>query len=104
MPIEKCRVCGGAYQWSWTEAFDKFGFGDGDGQIETHQVQEMLEAAGYAVNADTWGWHNHVINSIKQDDAELIPDDDPTVTVGYDDPRTYLPDKIVDLLDEKLPD
>ena len=104
MPIDECHVCGGVYQWRWTEAFEKFGFDDGDGQIETHQVQEVLEAAGYDVNADTWGWHNYVINSIKQGDAELMPGEDPSVTVGYDDPRTYLPDKIVDLLDEKLPD
>ena len=104
MPIDECRVCGGAYQWRWTEAFEKFGFGDGDGQIETCQVQEVLEAAGYAVQVDDWGLHNCVIVSIKQDDTEHIPHEDPTVTFGYDDPRTYLPDKIVDLLDGKLPD
>ena len=76
MPITKCLNCGSNYQWDWEEAFDKFGFGDGDGQIETYRVQEVLQSAGYEVESDQWGLHNIVIDSIKKNGLELMPDED----------------------------
>ncbi len=100
MAISKCEICGGDYHWFWEEAFDKFGFGDGDGQIETETVAAALEQAGYAVEYNEWGLHNTVIVSIRKDGIEQIPD---TVPVGYDDPRKYLPRKIVKLLDKAFP-
>ena len=100
MAISKCNICGGDYHWFWEEAFDKFGFGDGDGQIETETVATALEQAGYAVEQSEWGFHNTVIASIRKDGIEQIPE---TASVGYDDPRKYLPRKIVRLLDKAFP-
>jgi len=102
MPITKCLNCGNKYQWNWEEAFDKFGFGDGDGQIETYRVQEVLQSAGYEVESDQWGLHNIVIDSIKKDGLELMPDEDTGFAIGYDCPRKYLPKEIINLLDEEL--
>ena len=102
MPTTECDRCGGDLAWSWTEAFDKFGFLDGDGQTETWQVENVLCDAGYHVTVEGWGMHNTVIVSIKKDDVELIPRDDANVCFGYDDPRGYLPAEIVDLLDKTI--
>ena len=104
MPIDECYCCGQDYIWSWTEAFDKFGFGDGDSQIETNQVADALKEAGYETEQRMWGMHNEIITSIKRDGKELLPVNDPKFRLGYDDPREYLPKDIIELLDEKLPD
>jgi hypothetical protein len=104
MPSTECYCCGGTHNWSWTDAFAKFGFNDGDGQIETSEVESVLSDAGYEVRAQGWGLRNTVIVSIMKDGVELIPHDDPNVKFGYDDPREYLPDSIVQLLDTALPD
>lgn len=95
-----CENCDHTYHWCWEEAFDKFGFGDGDGQIETWRVRAALEKAGYVVDELEWGLHNTIIYSIRKDGIQLI---DVEVNVGYDDPRRYLPAEIVTLLDEAFP-
>lgn len=100
MATSICNICGGDYHWFWEEAFDKFGFGDGDGQIETETVTTALEQAGYATEQSEWGFHNTVIASIRKDGIEQIPE---TASIGYDDPRKYLPRKIVRLLDKTFP-
>jgi len=100
MVCTTCNTCGGEYHWDWTQAFNKFGFGDGDSQVETHQVVDALGKLGYQANAEHWGFHNTIINSIKKGGRELIPD---SVTPGYDNPREYLPEKLIKLLDEALP-
>jgi hypothetical protein len=100
MPSCTCQTCGGQYHWNWEQAFDKFGFGDGDGQRETCTVVQVLETAGYVVESSEWGLHNEVIDSIKKDGVEQIPE---SATLGYDNPRGYLPAAIITLLDEKLP-
>ena len=83
--------------WSWEEAFDKFGFDDGDGAVMTDVVVAVLQDAGYSVTAEPWGSHNVIIFSIKDaSGAELIPKD---IQIGYDEPRDYLPDVIITLLD-----
>lgn len=64
MPSSECDCCGGTYNWFWTEAFDKFGFNDGDGQVETWNVESVLTEAGYDVTVTGWGMHNTVITSI----------------------------------------
>ena len=103
MPITECDNCGGAYEWRWEEAFEKFGFNDGDGQVETWQVESVLVEAGYTVKVIEWGLHNTIIQSIKKDGFEYMPlECELNFTVGYDDPRDYLPTQIVQLLDEKL--
>jgi hypothetical protein len=104
MPQSECDYCRGTYDWSWTEAFEKFGFGDGDAQVETWQVEAVLADAGYEVTVQGWGMHNTVITSIRKDGTEFIPQNDPDVRFGYDDPRGYLPSVIVELLDKALPD
>ena len=103
MPRTECDNCGGPYYWRWEEAFAKFGFRDGDGQVETWQVEQVLTEAGYNVTVEGWGMHNTVITSIKKEGREYIPHDDPAIRFGYDDPRNYLPDQIVQLLDQALP-
>ena len=101
MPITPCSNCGSDYHWLWEEAFDKFGFNDGDGQVETDTVIAALAEAGYVAEAHPWGWHNVVIHSIKdRDGRELIP---ATITLGYDHPRGYLPRAVIDVLDAALP-
>ena len=86
--------------WAWEEAFDKFGFGDGDGLVMTWDVAAALEHAGYTVECDEWGMHNTVIVSIKKDDKELISK---SADLAYDDPRQNLPADIVQLLDNQFP-
>lgn len=100
MPNSPCDTCGHSYHWRWEEAFDKFGFGDGDGQRETCTVVAVLEKAGYIVETSELGLHNEIIDSIKKDGVEQIPYGTET---GHDDPRQYLPAAIVTLLDAKLP-
>lgn len=83
--------------WTWEEAFDKFGFEDGDGPVMTDVVEAVLTDGGYTVIAEAWGMHNVVIQSIKDaGGAELIPSD---IEHGYDDARDYLPNAIISLLD-----
>lgn len=103
MPVTICDVCGGEFEWCWEEAFYKSGFNDGDGQIETWQVEAVLAEAGYEVTVNEWGVHNTVIVSIRKEGKELIPYEDRDMTFGYDDPREYLPAEIVGLLNENLP-
>jgi hypothetical protein len=98
-----CDNCGGTLHWDWTEAFAKFGFNDGDGQVETWQVEAVLSEAGYETTVEGWGMHNTVIISIRKDGAEQIPYDNPDYTFGYSNPRKFFPDELVSLLDGKLP-
>jgi hypothetical protein len=49
MPQANCPTCNTDHDWSWDEAFNKFGFGDGDGLVMTNQVADALRAAGYTV-------------------------------------------------------
>jgi hypothetical protein len=100
MPISVCCTCGGTIQWNWEEAFCKFGFLDGDGQIETQNIADALTEAGYEVIIQEWGMHNTIITHIKKFELEQIPDD---VKLGYDNPREYLPAEIVELLDKLFP-
>ena len=104
MPKSECDYCGSSdYYWNWEEAFDKFGFNDGDGQVETWTVEGVLVKAGYEVEVNGWGMHNTVIVSIKREGKELISLDDPEVQFGYDGPREYLSEEVVELLDKGLP-
>jgi hypothetical protein len=96
MNCSRCEHCGATHHWSWQEAFDKFGFDDGDGMVMTGTVVAALEAAGYAVEAAPWGLHNVTITSIKRRGRELIP---ATAKAGYDDPRDYLPKAVIKVLD-----
>ena len=94
-----CDCCGASHEWQWEEAFDKFGFNDGDGLVMTSTVADALRAAGYTVEETHWVLHNVLITSIKRGEDEAIP---VNTTIGYDDPREYLPTDIVDLLDRSF--
>lgn len=100
MPISECSTCGGQIQWHWEEAFCKFGFMDGDGDVETDNVADTLREAGYDVITQEWGMHNTIITHIRKFELEQIPDE---VKLGYDNPRAYLPKEIVELLDKEFP-
>ena len=100
MPVTKCPHCFGDYYWSWEDAFLKFGFGDGEAVVMTQAVAEVLRKAGYAVNVVPWGLHNVVIDSILKGGIELIPMQ--RIRFGYDEPRDYLPKKVIRLLDREL--
>lgn len=94
-----CNNCGVDHHWDWEEAFDKYGFGDGEGLIMTEAVAKVLRDAGYTVVHSPWGIHNDCFNSIEKDGISMIPE---KTNIGFDDPRQYLPREIVQLLDEKL--
>ena len=36
-------------QYHWSEAFNKFGYDDGDGDVQSPLVAKVLEDAGYSV-------------------------------------------------------
>ena len=102
MSITHCPACCQATTWSWTEAFDKFGFDDGDGIVMTEQVANAMRKRGYTVTTEPWGCHNVTITSIKtKKGKELIP---ARTNLGYDDPLDYLPKRIVTLLNEAFPE
>lgn len=101
MPEATCHICGSCVAWAWEDAFDKFGFGDGDGVVMTADVIAVLDQAGYDAVSHKWGLHNEVIVSITKDGVEQIP---ATAQSGYDDPRQYLPASIIALLDAKFPE
>ncbi len=101
MSITHCPSCRQETEWSWTEAFDKFGFNDGDGLIMTEHVAETLTKAGYTVATQAWSIHNVIIASIKRADIELIP---ANANPGYDDPLDYLPNDVIALLNDAYPD
>jgi hypothetical protein len=89
------------HHWSWEDAFDKFGFGDGDDLVMTEIVAQALRRHGYDVETMHWGFHNTIITSISRNGAVCIPDE---VTLGYDEPRQYLPTEVVALLDREFRD
>lgn len=95
-----CPVCGGLYEWTWEEAFDKFGYGDGDGLIMTGDIVEVLTKLGYAPECIGGGVHNEYITDLWKDGGSIIPDD---VKMGYDDPRCYLPRDLIAQLDKAFP-
>ncbi|TXG87732.1 MAG: hypothetical protein E6R14_00770 [Thermomicrobiales bacterium] len=95
-----CPTCG-TRLWSWEEAFDKYGFDDGDGLVMTETVADALRSRGYVVVTASWGLHNVIITEITKKGRSLIPQG---AIVGFDDPRKYLPTGVIALLDREFPD
>ena len=117
-------------EWQWEEAFDKFGFSDGDGWNGTHEVEGEIESLGYECETDHWGVHNYMIFDIKKDGKSIlfpekndmgvvlydwlpeveqrIKDRCATRTdvepLGYEPARNYLPDDIIEHLDKVFTD
>lgn len=52
--------------WSVLEAFAKFGFEDGDGDVQTDTVVGALETQGLQAEADSYGMHNWMIFKISK--------------------------------------
>lgn len=97
MPIESTS-------WYWEEAFDKFGFDDGDGLVLTHLVAEALRfmpGRSLTVHHDVFGMHNDVITNIFDGGIDLWSAD--IANPGYDDPRNILPGDIIAYLNEEFP-
>jgi|688.fasta_scaffold119457_2 hypothetical protein len=97
--------------WTWEEAFDKFGFGDGDGLNMTDDVASAIAGRfpNLDVTTETWGIHNYIIFAItekrnKKSVYKPCPDEGAEWSIGYDEPRKYLPDNIVRFLDRTFPD
>ena len=89
--------------WDWEDAFDKFGFDDGDGDNYTGDVELALQDAGFETDSIQFGLHNLVIHRIARDGIEYIRKADRGFALGYDCPRSYLPAEIVALLDKAFP-
>jgi len=85
-------------EWEWEEAFDKFGFGDGDSWNGTHIVANEINDLGYVTDCDTWGIHNYMIMDVRKGQESVYTN--PDAQIGYDSPREYLPDDIINHLDK----
>ena len=96
----KCKYCGNSYHWH--HAFSKFGYDDGDGDVQTPHVAKVLEDAGYSVKYSRWSPHNTIIYSIQKGGMELMPINNHKHRIGYDDPGSYLPEEILDLLNTEI--
>mgnify|MGYP006074374747 CR=1 FL=1 len=101
MRPHKCKHCGNRYHWN--HAFSKFGYDDGNGNIETPAIAHLLETAGYRVKYERWCAHNVIITSIQKDGIELMPLLDQSIRIGYDDPKSYLPEPVQAILESKIP-
>ena len=90
-------------EWDWEEAFDKFGFGDGDGWNGTEIVADFIESLGYGVVCDQWGIHNYMIMDLTvwcgPIYISILPDH---ISRGYDNPHGYLPRDLVQQLETKF--
>ena len=58
--------------YTWDEAFSKFGFGDGRNGDLTDVVAEFIESLGYKVGITTTGAHNDYIHLIINKDGENV--------------------------------
>ena len=87
--------------WKWEEAFDKFGFEDGDGLVMTYEVADFIKELGYEVEADGWGMHNTIITEIKKGDT-IVMDGNQSYNLGYDDPKDYLPKDLIEALNKQF--
>lgn len=90
--------------FDWREAFDKFGFDDGDGWNGTDLVSDFIEKEfKVKTECDGWGCHNYMIMSVKdKDDKELIPEEN--FSHGYDEPDVWMPKAWVEALDNHFDD
>ena len=89
--------------WVWDEAFDKFGFDDGDGWNGTCLVERFLLDIGCKeikcdVWCDVWEIHNYMIFQIVDKDGNKYEFN------GNENPRDILPKYIIEKLNNKFCD
>jgi hypothetical protein len=88
--------------WALSDAFQKFGFADGNSHRNyTYVVRDELEDKGYTVEADSWGSHNYVIMKITDELGNVLYGGDEWRLSGYyDDARfvNVLPARICAIL------
>ena len=90
-------------EWEWEEAFDKFGFGDGDGWNGTDIVADFIESLGYETQRDVWGIHNYVIMDVMVRCGPIQISIIPLKTnINYDNPHDYLPRDLVRELEARF--
>ena len=90
-------------EWDWEEAFDKFGFGDGDGWNGTDIIADHIESLGYGVVCDQWGIHNYMIMDLTVWCGPILISIIPEhISRGYDDPHGYLPRDLIQQLETKF--
>jgi hypothetical protein len=96
VPICKCALCGGPKSWEWEEAFFyNDGFDDGINS-QTEEVETVLADAGYEVTTNDSHAARYIDSIKNRDGIEQIV---PHTWRGEADPRGFLPDHIVKLLD-----
>ena len=92
--------------WDWEEAFEKFGFDDGDGWNGTDLVADFLRRHGYTVECNQWGCHNYIIDHISKAEEKIYVlceypvMDELSEPHGYANPRDYIREDIAKLLDK----
>lgn len=90
--------------WEWEEAFSKFGFEDGDGWNGTDLVSSHIEYffPDLECECDSWDLHNYMIfDIVEKEKGTTVYKGQPEV--GYDEPREYLPQYLVEFLDKEFP-
>lgn len=95
MPICKCALCGGPKSWEWEEAFYHDGFDDGINS-QTEVVEAVLADAGYEVTTNDSEAARYIDSIKTRDGIEQIACH---TWRGESDPRGFLPDNIIKLLD-----
>jgi hypothetical protein len=104
-------------EWTWEEAFYKFGFEDGEGWNGTDLICNAIatDFPDLVFECDGWGCHNYMIFDIKKKDTDesvytmTVVEPDGTERevepkIGYDSPRRYLPKYLIEFLDREFPE
>ena len=79
--------------WQWEEAFQRYGFDDGNGWNGTDHVAEALGDLGYECE-HLYGSHNHYILTLTKG-GQVIENEG-------DEPKEFLPKRVVDFLDQRF--
>lgn len=87
------------YAWQWEEAFQKFGFRDGDDPQHNKEVGDFLKDFGYSYHTSS-GIHNGFICALAHNGVRVeLPEDDEDVV----DIRAMFPKDVLAALDKAFP-